>query len=114
MIEIIISILCVIVGNFLIFMLIKIFVIKKYIKPFLEYNNISYGKIIFLFFKTGFFEKRKFNIVFRQSGNINNTLYFNILDLENSNIIFTVKVDLYFLFVKNVQIKNKKEFFILK
>lgn len=114
MTEIIILILCAIVGNFLIFMFIKFYLIKKYIKPFLEYNDISHGKIIFLFFKTGFFDKRKITILFSQNGNMNNTFYFNILDIGNSNVIFTVKADFFFLFVKNVQIKNEKEFIILK
>ncbi|WP_312555283.1 hypothetical protein [Empedobacter brevis] len=114
MIEIIILILYFVLGNFLAILFLKIFVTKKYIKPFLSYNNISNGKIVFLFFNSGYFEKRKKTIITTKSGNIFNTVYFNVLNTDNTNVIFTVKVEIFFLFIKDIHIKNDKEIVILK
>jgi hypothetical protein len=112
--DIFFMILYFIVGNFLFVQLIKIYVTRKYIKPFLNYNNILYGKILFSFFKQGFYKKRKKTLIISKSGNISNTIYFNILNHNNTCEIFTVKVDLFMLFINNVEIKNNEETIFLK
>lgn len=101
--------LIVVIGNILIFKIIKLRAIKYYIKPFLDSKNLEIINAKFVgFFDRGDFGKQE--IVLKPvpvMGNIANDTYIYIYTQKANNIVrYTAKIRTVFLFIKKVELKG--------
>nr|WP_199083507.1 hypothetical protein [Pedobacter sp. ASV19] len=109
-IAVIIGLLILVLGNILIFKIIKLRAVKCYIKPFFDSKNLEIVNTKFVgFFDRGDFGKQK--IVIKPvpvMGNIANDTYIYIYTQNANNIFrYTAKISTVFLFIKKVELKGE-------